>query len=209
MNEQIVSEKELTFHGYRFLIPEDVTAARTDSMRIDQLNRYLKSSKGKDILALYEKSIQNHIFSTPVGWEYLQDLRGMLIDEGTDPEKIPDIPISVPVTRQRMFPDHAVKERIAETPREGMGLSLKTSIIINLLLAALVIFMFFVANTSKTDNILNYRRNVTNEYSSWSEALTKREQRIRQKERELGISPNELTDESNTEDMQAGNGGND
>lgn len=66
-------------------------------------------------------------------------------------------------------------------------MSLKTSLIINIVLGILVILMFVIANTSKTDNILNYRRNVTNEYSTWAEDLTKREREVRRKERELGI----------------------
>ncbi|MCR5674983.1 MAG: hypothetical protein K6G16_04665 [Lachnospiraceae bacterium] len=182
------TEALLTVRGYRFLIEEDAEAARTDLVRIEHLNKYLKSAKGSNVRPLYEKSIQNRIFSTPVGWEYLQELRGMMIDQGVDADAIEPIPISVPVTRRRLPGDYRTKERIEETRQDPPSLSLKTSVIINIVLALLVIVMFIIASTSKTDNILNYRRNVTNEYASWSEDLTKREREVRKKERELGIT---------------------
>ncbi|MBR4530746.1 MAG: hypothetical protein IKO80_10780 [Lachnospiraceae bacterium] len=177
----------LTVQGYKFLIEEDAEAARTDLVRIEHLNKYLKNTKGDQVQPLYEKSIQNRLFSTPVGWEYLQDLREMLIDQGVDADRIPPIPIGVPVTRRRLPGDYRTRERIEESAPEPMGMSLKTSLIINIVLGILVILMFVIANTSKTDNILNYRRNVTNEYSTWAEDLTKREREVRRKERELGI----------------------
>ncbi len=184
-------ETFLTVRGYRFLIKEDAEAARTDQIRIEHLNRYLKNGKSTNIKMLYEKAIQNRIFTTPVGWEYLQDLRGMLIDRGVDPEELPSIPVPMTLTKRREYGNYRVRERIAETPRPKPGFSLSLSLAINVILVLLVIAMFIVAATSKTDNIINYRRNVVNEYSSWAEELRDREKVIRQKERELGV-PHEI-----------------
>lgn len=194
------TEALLTVRGYRFLIEEDAEAARTDLVRIEHLNKYLKGTNNANVRTLYEKAIQNRIFSTPVGWEYLQELRGMMTDQGIDVEGLEPINIGVPVTRRRLPGDYVTRERIVETPQDPPSLSLKTSIILNIVLALLVILMFFIANTSKTDNILNYRRNVTNEYASWAEDLTKRERAVRIKERELGIESTGLpvnVDETN------------
>ena len=189
-------ETFLTVRGYRFLIKEDAEAARTDQIRIEHLNRYLSNGKSTNIKMLYEKAIQNRIFTTPVGWEYLQDLRSMLMDQGEDPEDLPTIPVPVTFTRRRMSSDYRVRERIVATPRQKPGFSLGLSIAFNVILIMLVIAMFIVAATSKTDNIINYRRNVVNEYSSWAEDLTAREKVIRQKERELGV-PHELRPDDN------------
>ncbi|MCR4761953.1 MAG: hypothetical protein K5696_00335 [Lachnospiraceae bacterium] len=185
--DHVDTDALLTVRGYRFLIEEDAEAARTDLIRIEHLNKYLKGGKKENIRALYEKSIQNRIFTTPVGWEYLQDLRGMLIDQGVEAETLSPIPVAVPVTRRRLPGDYRTRERVEETPKEPPSLTLKTSIIINVVLVLLVAAMFIIASTSRTDNILNYRRNVTSEYASWAEDLTKREREVRKKERELGI----------------------
>ena len=53
--------------------------------------------------------------------------------------------------------------------------------------------MFFIADTGEADNILNYKRNVTNRYASWDQEITQRENAVREKERELGLSNVEAT----------------
>jgi len=40
---------------------------------------------------------------------------------------------------------------------------------------------------------LNYKRNVTNRYASWDQEITQRENAVREKERELGLSNVEAT----------------
>ena len=42
--------------------------------------------------------------------------------------------------------------------------------------------------TGENANIINYRNAIVNEYSDWEDELTEREQIVREKERELGIS---------------------
>jgi hypothetical protein len=55
------------------------------------------------------------------------------------------------------------------------------------MLIILVIVMFYIAATGETDNIINYKRNVTNRYSSWEQELTDREKKVREAEKRLGI----------------------
>lgn len=206
-------ENFLTVRGYRFLIKEDAEAARTDQIRIEHLNRYLSNGKSANIKMLYEKAIQNRIFTTPVGWEYLQDLRSMLMDQGYEPDELSSIPVPVTFTRRGLSGDHRVKERIIQPPRQKPGFGMGLSVAVNVILVLLVIVMFIVAATSKTDNIINYRRNVLNEYSSWAEDLAAREKVIRQKERELGV-PHEIkpddadapdeTEDGNADDTEDG-----
>ena len=64
---------------------------------------------------------------------------------------------------------------------------MRFSVILNILLLAAVVAMFVVAFSSSHPNILNYRSAVLNEYASWQQDLSEREQVIREKERELKI----------------------
>ena len=68
-----------------------------------------------------------------------------------------------------------------------MNFRLIFSIILNIVLFILVGLMFYVATTSETDNIINYRKNITNRYSSWEQDLTDREKAVREAEKKLGI----------------------
>ena len=57
----------------------------------------------------------------------------------------------------------------------------------NVLLLVAVIAMFVIALSSSHPNILNYRSAILNEYASWQQELSEREQIIRDKERDLKI----------------------
>ena len=73
------------------------------------------------------------------------------------------------------------------------------SVAINIILAVLVVVMFLIAYYSDTDNIINYKENVTNRYAEWQQELMERERTVRQKERELGVEIKEETAENGGE----------
>ena len=60
---------------------------------------------------------------------------------------------------------------------------------INLFLAALVIAMFAITLKSDNPNILNYKNVIVNQYASWEQELSEREQAVREKEQQLQIEP--------------------
>ena len=64
---------------------------------------------------------------------------------------------------------------------------LQTSVIINILLTILVLAMFAITLNSKNPNIINYRRQILNEYASWEQELTERERAVKEKESTLGM----------------------
>ena len=51
----------------------------------------------------------------------------------------------------------------------------------------MVIIMFIIAITGETDNIINYKSNVTNRYAAWEQDLKEREKAVRIAEKRLGI----------------------
>ena len=59
------------------------------------------------------------------------------------------------------------------------------SILINAILAFMVIGMFVISLNSRNPNILNYRKNIENEYAAWEQELTNREKEIRLKEAQM------------------------
>ena len=56
---------------------------------------------------------------------------------------------------------------------------------INAILAFMVIGMFVISLNSRNPNILNYRKNIENEYAAWEQELTNREKEIRLKEAQM------------------------
>jgi hypothetical protein len=50
-----------------------------------------------------------------------------------------------------------------------------------------MIAMFSIALNANQPNILNYEKVLTNNYASWEQELTEREQAVKEKERQLNM----------------------
>ena len=178
--------------GYEFMSELDAQKASLDLSKIKILEVRAKASKPDDIKAVYEKAIENKIFKSPVGWRYLMGMREKLYESGYTDEDLIPIPIPISLTRHSPFENLSVKQRIKPEPKtENVEFKRIFPIILNVFLIILVIIMFYIASTSDSDNILNYKSNVTNRYAEWEQDLTEREKEIRKKEKELGIKSSE------------------
>lgn len=58
----------------------------------------------------------------------------------------------------------------------------------NFILIIMVIIMFLISLSGSRPTVLNYRRAIENEYSSWKQELDERESAIKAKERELNLN---------------------
>ena len=174
--------------GYEFLSENDAQKAEMDLSKIRLLNTRVKASRPSDIKAVYEKAIENKIFKTPVGWGYLIGLREKLIESGIPEEDIIPIPLNVSMTRHSALENLTVAQRIrVEKPKRNLEFKRVFPIVLNVFLIILVGVMFFIAATGENDNIINYKSNITNRYSSWEQDLTERERKVREVEKKLGI----------------------
>ena len=77
--------------------------------------------------------------------------------------------------------------RIPEKTKDNTKKRLITSMIVNAMLVAVIVVMFYIAYTSDNPNILNYENNLVNKYAQWEQELSERENAIREKERNLLI----------------------
>ena len=98
--------------GYEFLSENDAQKASMDLSKINLLEARVKASRPVDIKAVYEKSIENKIFKTPIGWEYLVGLRRKLLESGYKEEDLIPIPLNVSMTRHSAMDSLNVKQRI-------------------------------------------------------------------------------------------------
>lgn len=202
------TEENLTVEGYTFLSKEDAEKARLDKQKINMISQKVHSTKIADLEAVYEKAISNRVFTTPVGWEYLAKLRNRLIEAGVSEQDLTPIPITIKFTNVALPDEYHPRQYITPIPKKKRDT--KTSIILlsamNLILIVLVGVMFAIAYFGETDNIINYKQNVTNRYSEWEQSLKDREKAVRIKERDLKIEDNteygseiNLDEESSTE----------
>lgn len=186
--EDTMSEYErLSVGGYLFSTEKDARLAEAEQKKIEYLEARIDYSRPQSILLVYEKSIHERIFRTPIGFEYLQKLRSFLLEQ---PEIAPDVIADIELycnfggdSKERI----GAKKKHIDTPKdtEKTKQYFIISFILNILLVVAIMVMFNIALKSPNPNILNYERAITDKYAAWEEELTERERVVREKEKEL------------------------
>ncbi|MBR6326926.1 MAG: hypothetical protein IKR61_08995 [Lachnospiraceae bacterium] len=186
--------RQIVVDGYAFAEPADAALAESERKKIEYLKAHIDSNKPETVLALYQKMIGEKVFRTPIGLEFLRDLREYLIDQADyDPQEVPPIPLYLSYADPELVHHADVRKRVQPAPAKKQPVSpLFISVVLNLALAAGVAAMFWIATTSENPNILNYETAITNRYSAWEQQLTEKEIELRGKERALRQKAEEL-----------------
>lgn len=171
--------------GYRFDSLEDAGQAQMERKKASYFESKLQGKDEQHVLATYDNILDEKVFVTPVGWEYLKYLQEKLFEMGVPEEEIRPIPMYVSfvhdenekfTARQRVVP----AKKVDENRKKFI-----TSVIANIVLLILVAAMFVITLNSDNPNILNYKTEIVNKYAAWDQELTERENRVREKEAEL------------------------
>lgn len=166
--------------GFSFSNRTEAKTATKEKIQVDYIESKLNYTNLQQVYSIYEKAIADQIFRTPVGVIYLKHLQNYLNNHRQELGKeIPAIPVY-------MVKNIRVTEGKEGVKRRSWGVTF--SIVLNILLAAAVAFMFYVALSSDNPNILNYETTLENRYAAWEQELYQREQTIREKELELKIT---------------------
>lgn len=175
--------------GYHFGSLEDAEQARTEKKKAEYFEEKLNGKNTKNILAVYDKILDERIFETPVGWEYVKQLQQELRQLGVPEERIRPIPLYVTFAHKEQSTMEAlVRERVKPSRKISPDRKkLRTSVIVNIFLGVLVVAMFVITLKSDNPNILNYKKAIVNQYAAWEQELMEREKLVRQKETELGL----------------------
>lgn len=181
------TKKQYTVNGYLFGDPADVELASQELSKINYIEKKMERHNGETILAVYQAALEKKMFRTPVGYSYLQQLQKRLVTMGIDKKRIPAIPLYQVFNSNYKTEERprriTVKKQVPPDVKK-----LRYSVLGNIILVILVILLFAITLTGENANALNYRHAIQNEYSRWEDELTEREQIVREKERELGIS---------------------
>lgn len=167
--------------GFAFTSESEAKLAEQERQKIAYLDKRMDHNDIVSVLAIYKKALEDRVFRTPVGLEYLRELQGELKEHAEElGEEIPPIPVwtrNTPI-RRRMQPPQESGNKMA---------TFRLSLIMNIVMIIAIIAMFIITLNSDQPNILNYEKNIQNKYATWEQDLTQREQIIREKERELHI----------------------
>ena len=185
-----LKEDALTVQGFRFSALADAKTAEEEYKKMVYIRKRMNKDNPEEILAIYDKMIENGLFVTPVGVDFLMRVREYLVEsKAIDPGRIR------PIETGSLFTQRARNEaRAANRPRvttdlveENRVLKRKYRIAVALAVIAIILVgaMFVVAKSSSNPNILNYKNAIENQYAEWEESLEKREQELKEKEERL------------------------
>ena len=65
--------------GFRFGSDKDAELAKNEQEKISWMEKRVQYEHPESVLSVYNKAIENRIFQTPVGFQYLQKLYCLLI----------------------------------------------------------------------------------------------------------------------------------
>lgn len=185
----MAEQKDYCVNGYHFVSLEDAKEAQVEMIKADYFDSKLQDKDSESMLAVYDKVLDEKIFETPIGWEYLKKLQRQLQRSGVQEEQIRPIPVYLKFSHNESAEaENAVRVRVKPSSKVSTDkIRLQTSMIINFLLVILVLAMFAIMLNSKNPNIINYRKQILNEYASWEQDLTERERAVKEKERILSM----------------------
>ena len=182
------TKDQYTVNGFLFGDKADVEIANQELSAIQFIEKKISGQSVETVLAVYQVALEKKMFRTPVGYCYLRDLQKRMIKGGVDKERIP--PISLYQVYNDAYKVQERPRRITQTKKEinPDRRLMRNSIWANIIMFFIILALFIITLTGENANVLNYRNVITNEYSTWEEELTNREQAVREKERELGIT---------------------
>jgi len=185
MSEKIID-------GFVFKDDADISLVEDEIARIKYLAEKMNMNNAQGVYAVYDKLVQGGIFVTPVGYEYLRTLQDYLYKSPEIPDEIiKGIPVAISYS-DALDKRNQDREEMLKSNRRKFKKTFKNeykvSLLVNVILIIMVIAMFVITLKADNPNMINYRTAIVNQYSTWEQELNDREKKIREKEREMGIT---------------------
>ena len=108
----MADRSDLVVEGYCFGSQNDAQRAQAELKKAEFFESRLAGRNAQNVLAVYNKILDEKVFVTPAGWEYLRKLQAQLKEMGVQDEKIRPVPLFVtfaheeekPTARERIIP---------------------------------------------------------------------------------------------------------
>lgn len=172
---------------YIFEDKEIYELAKKEYNNIEKLKQKTNFNNKESVLKVYELLLEKKVFKTPIGYDFLSDMRRILRDRfSVDIDTLPYIRITneekinqiqKPVSKSKI---ELLNNQIAKLKRVKSN----CFFIIGILSIAIVI-MVYLAATNKNVGYINTENKILDKYSSWEEELNEREENIKEREQAL------------------------
>ncbi|MCI8668311.1 MAG: hypothetical protein HFI34_02120 [Lachnospiraceae bacterium] len=177
--------------GYEFDNKASAEAAKNELEMISKIKSQGNMNNHKIALSVYNKLLEENLFKTPVGLEYIRSLQKELLSvKNIDKSEIKAIKINneksseqQPVKKITEFQKNTDKnKKDAQKYKDRFTKSLIANIVFVIIIAA----MFLIVKYTHRFDDQAHRERIENEYISWENDLKERESYIQQWELEHG-----------------------
>lgn len=188
-----MEQKERIIEGFYFSNGKIAEQARREANGVKYIRENTDMDNPEILLQLYQKLLEENLFETPVGLGFLKELRDELAAiPSVGEQELAAIPTDALLNQNEV---RGVKREMnaersrMERRQEQWKKRLRASLAVNLFLGIVMIGILVIAMTNDHPNIINYENKLVDKYAQWQQELDEREQTIKEKERELGITP--------------------
>lgn len=188
-------QSPIIVNGYAFFSEQDALLAESERKKVEYLHAHMELKDPDKIMAVYKKALDDRMFRTPIGVDFLREVQTFLIEQCDFPESdVPAIPLYVEYDKE-LKEREVINHRKISEKKDAKGNKVPfifVSVVLNIALLAAVIAMYVITLNSDQPNILNYETAITNKYSYWDQELTEKEQELRAREAEIKLREEEL-----------------
>ncbi len=167
--------------GYIFKNMQEAERAKKELESINKIKAEIDINNGDKMEQLYKKLVDKRCYVTPVGINFLHEMREYIINELCIYD-IPPVPASFIVKKNT--PDTVASDKYDKIKNELENeISIRKKLTIFLVaFAVIIIGMFFIIVTNDNLGYFNAEEKVLDKYSAWQERLEMWEQELEERE---------------------------
>ncbi len=169
---------EKKYMGYTFESEEALSEAKKEAEAVTYLRNKTDFENAGQILSLYNRMIDRKMVNTPIGLDFLKELRGAILKSQIATEDklrpLPEIQRPKKKSLPKKEPKKADPDRLKKLEKQNLGLKVALFGMI-----VIIVGMFVIVLTGKSSPLkAAYEEEILDKYSFWEAELTRRERRI-------------------------------
>lgn len=182
-------KERFVVNGYSFETKAEWEEVKREEESIRYIRAKTELSDTEKAYKVYCGLAEKKTFITPVGLAFLVELREGLLRAGKSEEELPGVPVTLPRKKGK---NAAAFSQEMESKNKLLADyykdKLKNARIIMAVLAVVIGLMFLITMFGPNSPLADAEVKLQDKYASWEQEIREREDAVKAKERELGIT---------------------
>lgn len=179
-----MESKQFQIDGYQFLDKSSYDVALNEYQKIEMIKQSLVANNPEDIRKVYEKLTKKLYFSTPIGMDFLKELRGYLITiYGEEMSFVPVAPARITRSTKKTVDIEKYKQLKEENKKTN---KIKNNLVIAVIsMLVIIIGILFILITNDNSSYFRTEDKIVDKYAAWEERLYNWEQELNEREENI------------------------